>query len=68
MTTNTPETGERTITIRMGVSIDWLLSLPNVMDYLSFEDETTEQEARDYLQSLKNEGHDLLPSPKGIPV
>jgi hypothetical protein len=66
MSTNTSKTSEKTITIRMGISIDWLLSLPNLMDYLSFEDETTEQEARDYLQSLKDDGHEILPRPEKV--
>lgn len=55
----------KTIKIKIGVSIEWLLSLPNVLDYLSFEDEVTEQEARAYLQSLIDDGHDILPQKKG---
>lgn len=61
MTTNTAEVNEETIQIRMGISIEWLLSLPNMMDYLTFGEDLTELQAREYLQSLIDDGHDILP-------
>lgn len=47
-------------TIGLTISIDFLLSLPNLMDYITTD--ATEAEFREYLQELKAEGHEVLPS------
>lgn len=52
---------EITRTVSFKVSIDELLNMPNLMGFISTNNNATEEEVRAQLQKWKDEGYEFIP-------